>query len=113
MKYKTLTIYDWKDRPTIVTAFLLENIDHVDISIISGDEVADFYLKDGTHWKIDSSSGKRIIDCHDGMYTVYAKDLAAWCDVGLQVYKSPKDDCTRVSYERQKWAERLEGEEHD
>ena len=50
MEYKPLMIYNYQDRPTIVTAFLLEDIDHVDISIISGDEVADFYLKDGTHW---------------------------------------------------------------
>lgn len=111
MKYKPLMIYNYKDRPTIVTAFLLEDIDHVDVYIISGDEVADFYLKDGTHWEIDSSSGERIIDYHDGMYTVYAKYLEAWQDVALQVKKNPKDDWVHVSYERKKMGGEIGGKQ--
>lgn len=84
----TFSIYNYNNEEGIVTIDLptgnIDNdIESIDVSIESGDEVIDVNMTDGTSQHFDSArlcDNPRITSYFDGMYTVSGELLYDWLD---------------------------------
>ena len=58
-----------------------ENLDHLEVEVISGDEILSIYLKDGsieTYDAADYLGQMRMMNFYDGWYEVYPEDIEKW-----------------------------------
>ena len=69
----TLTLMDYSGDKTDFEIGSLDDIECIDITVISGDEIADVYYKNGTNTTFDSSN-TRLCDFYDYSYTLYDSD---------------------------------------
>lgn len=78
-----LTIMDFADRKveTEIDLSRLDEIESIYIDVVSGDEIAIVYYKDGRTRSFDSAEGTRIVDFEDGSYLLYD------CDMGINRIK--------------------------
>ena len=63
------------------TGCAIEDVDHIEVSVISGDELIDIHLKNGDTRFFDSADladNRRIYGFYDGSYTVTSKNLERW-----------------------------------
>ena len=65
-----LKLLNWEDAPTIFSVRDLEYIRKIVIDVITGDEVARIYYRDGSTEVLDSSD-RRFMDFHDTSYVLY------------------------------------------
>ena len=93
----TITVYDYKDTPTLID-IPAENIDEIasiHVHIITGDETGYIQLKNGTVIDFDASNN-RLRDYDDGAYTMSTmEEIKAWMD--FEFYRS----IAAYSYQRQ------------
>ena len=58
------------------------NIHHIEVLVISGDELIRIYYNDGSHSKTYDVSNynfdPRSVNFYDGRYDVYPKDITLW-----------------------------------
>lgn len=65
-----ITLLDYDDNVKTFEIGELNDIRRINIKILSGDEVAFVYYKDGSTKRFDSSNG-RVIDCYIGECCIY------------------------------------------
>lgn len=91
----TLTIYDYADTAVEIKipANTVDDIDLIDIEILSGDETGKVVLKNGDIIHFDASDC-RFTNCYDGNYFVQGSEkIKQWLEF--------KPSCIGASYERQ------------
>lgn len=84
-------IYDYNNQPKEIDTGNKE-IDIINVTVISGDEVITIYYTDGTSESFDSSEDRRI-NYFDDSYIIFQKDLSKWI-------KSANDTHGTISYNR-------------
>lgn len=63
------------------TGIALEDVSHIDVSVISGDELILGFTKDGNPIDIDAAiiaKNPRLMDYYDGSYSVPSQLLGKW-----------------------------------
>ena len=79
MKRKSITVYDYDDRPTTIQ-LPDKKIRLLHVTVLSGDETGYVQFEDDTIQEFDASDC-RIQSFYDGSYTVIDKEeLAKWFD---------------------------------
>ena len=89
-----ITLFDYDENVKTFDIGELNDIRMINIMILSGDEVASAYYKDGSTARFDSSN-VRMIDYYDGEYCIY--DIADDTNV-IDAWKERKD-----SYDHSWW----------
>lgn len=92
MKFK---IYDY-DNEKVEVEVPDKPIDHITVTILSGDETGVIYFKDGTTQSFDASDC-RSFDYFDDEYIVNDMFIKEWAAINPKV-----DECGIKSYERAK-----------
>lgn len=72
-----INIVDYKDERIPVYIGDIENIDYIQVDVLSGDEVITVWYKDGTYDDWDSSV-YRGTDYYDGDYKVPSEQIEKW-----------------------------------
>ena len=75
-----INIVDYKDERIKVDIGDIENIDYIDVDVLSGDEVITVWYKDGTYKDLDSSQC-RLADYYDGDYEVPSEQIEKWSNM--------------------------------
>lgn len=70
-----IKIYDYANRETEINT--KEDIEKIEVIVISGDEIIKIFFLDGTFEKFDSSKS-RIINYFDGEYTIETEKIDKW-----------------------------------
>ena len=66
---------------TFDTGIAIEDVDHIHVTVVSGDELLDIHLKNGEVVFFDSAdlaNNRRFIDYYDGSYSVDQEDFENW-----------------------------------
>lgn len=66
---------------TFDTGIAIEDVDHIHVTIVSGDELLDIHLKNGDVVFFDSAdlaNNQRFIDYYDGSYSVDLEVFERW-----------------------------------
>lgn len=75
-----INIVDYKDERIKVDIGDIENIDYIQVEVLSGDEVITVWYKDGEYKDLDSSQC-RLKDYYDGEYEVPSEQIEKWSNV--------------------------------
>lgn len=89
---KTMTIYDFDDKPTRIE-LPDKAISAICVSVISGDETGEVLFEDGSTIPFDASNC-RLMDFYDGSYSVRGRLIDRWLNF------TPAESRT-ASYDRQ------------
>lgn len=75
-----IDIVDYKDERIKVDIGDIENIDYIEVEVLTGDEVITVWYKDGTYKDLDSSQC-RLKDYYDGEYEVPSEQIEKWSNM--------------------------------
>lgn len=66
---------------TFDTGVTIEDVDHIHVAVVTGDELLDIHLKNGEvvfFNSADLANNKRFIDYYDGSYSIDQEVLERW-----------------------------------
>lgn len=75
-----INIVDYKDERIPAYIGDIENIDYIQVEVLSGDEVITVWYKDGEYKELDSSQC-RLKDYYDGDYEVPSEQIEKWSNM--------------------------------
>lgn len=75
-----IDIVDYKGDRIPVYIGDIENIDYIQVEVLTGDEVITVWYKDGTYKDLDSSQC-RLADYYDGEYEVPSEQIEKWSNI--------------------------------
>lgn len=81
-----INIVDYKDDRIPAYIGDIENIDYIEVKVLSGDEVITVWYKDGTYKDDLDSSQCRLKDYYDGEYKVPSKQIEKWSNMSGSSY---------------------------
>lgn len=79
----TIILTDYANKPKYVDIPNIENVESINITIISGDELLRVEYKDDTKTLRVDSSSDRIMDFYDGSYCISVKDIEKFNEISL------------------------------
>ena len=79
MAKQTMYVLDYKGKKHYIDV-AVEDVEYVDVEILSGDEVLTIHLRNGDGKEVDAGDfiGGRLISEYHGRYTVPADQLDKW-----------------------------------
>lgn len=82
-----LGLYNWDDQVNLVClqAESFDEIDFINVTILSGDETIQVVYKNKYVENFDPEAMNREIDLFDGQYIVYGHEIKKWLDIGIEI----------------------------
>ena len=106
-----LGLYNWNDQVNLacLQAESFDEIDFINVTILSGDETIQVVYKDAYVENFDPEMQNREVNLFDGQYTVHRDEIDKWLEIGIEVEKN----ALCCSYERAdlftEWQKQKEG----